>query len=288
MQFNAWRDLVRRNPRVDGLTFIAFDTETTGMWSPDRLVEIAGVKFRGGKILDEISLLIDPCMPIPPETTLIHGITDAMVRGEWKAPGALREFFEFSRNAIWIAHNAPFDAGVIAGETFRAGCLPPEGPILDTLRMSRKTLPASRHSLETLVRELDLPPENHHRALPDSRHVFRLFGRICQKVDEGGNPTLSGIMEINGEEITLGKYLPECPDLPEEFEPLREASLSETPVSILYAPSGGNAGYRTVTPRLFYRRKEVIYMEATCHASGSRKCYRLDRIRKFHSAAEEG
>ncbi|RME29382.1 MAG: hypothetical protein D6800_02740, partial [Candidatus Zixiibacteriota bacterium] len=52
-----------------GLEFVAFDTETTGMWAfSNRLVELSGVKFR---LLEEgsetFSELINPRRPIPPE-----------------------------------------------------------------------------------------------------------------------------------------------------------------------------------------------------------------------------
>ncbi len=80
--------------------------------------------------------------------------------------------------------------------------------------------------------------------------------------------------------------MPEIPDLPENFQPLREASDQATSVVILYEPREGSTGYRTVTPKLLYRRKEVIYMEAFCHASGYDRCYRLDRIRECRSGGE--
>jgi DNA polymerase III epsilon subunit family exonuclease len=285
VQAGTWRQLVDDNPDIEKLTFVAFDTETTGRGPLDRVVEIAGVKFRGDRIVDEIALLIDPGTPIPASVSAIHGITDDMVWGEWSAGEALREFFRFAAGAIWIAHNAPFDAGVIAAELFRIGVLPPEEPILDTLRQSRRTLTVSSHSLENLVRELDLPPENHHRALPDARHVFRLFGHICRRLGPEGSPTLEQILAVNGREILLGEYLPEDPDLPERYLPLREAALSESAVVILYEPSEGSPGYRKITPKCFYMRKEVLYMEAFCHSTESRRCYRLDRVRGFRSPA---
>ncbi|MEE8184701.1 MAG: exonuclease domain-containing protein [Acidobacteriota bacterium] len=286
MLFETWQALARENPPIDRISIVAFDTETTGMGSPDRLLEIAGVKFRGRKIAGEFSRLVDPGRPVSPETTAIHGITTKMVRGQWSAREALQEFFAFADDSVLIAHNARFDAGVLAGEYFRSGILPPENPILDSLKLARRTLSCSSYSLEALVRDLPLPREDHHRALPDSRHVFRLFRRICTELATDGNPPLSEILARNGKVITLGGSMPEIPDLPENFQPLREASDQATPVVILYEPREGSTGYRTVTPKLFYRRKEVIYMEAFCHASGYDRCYRLDRIRECRSGGD--
>jgi DNA polymerase III epsilon subunit-like protein len=53
------------------------DTETTGLGRGDRLVEIGVVDDTGAVAFQS---LINPGMPIPPEVSEIHGITDAMVR----------------------------------------------------------------------------------------------------------------------------------------------------------------------------------------------------------------
>ena len=51
------------------------DTETTGLYDA-QIVEIAIIDRTGQTLLDTF---IKPTIPIPPETTAIHGITDAMV-----------------------------------------------------------------------------------------------------------------------------------------------------------------------------------------------------------------
>ena len=91
--------------------FVAFDTETTGMWAPvHRLVEIGGVRFSiEGGTLGSFSELIHPQRAMPPEVIPIHGITDNMVAGADTADNVLLRFGEFCGDAILIAHNAPFD-----------------------------------------------------------------------------------------------------------------------------------------------------------------------------------
>lgn len=57
-----------------------FDLEATGLdISKDRIVEFGAMKFNGGKQTSWRSY-INPQMPIPPEATEIHGITDEMVK----------------------------------------------------------------------------------------------------------------------------------------------------------------------------------------------------------------
>jgi DNA polymerase-3 subunit epsilon len=67
---------------------VFFDMETTGLDTVrDRIVELAAVKvFPLGedgseRPEEELSLLIDPEMPISPEATAVHGIDDARVAG---------------------------------------------------------------------------------------------------------------------------------------------------------------------------------------------------------------
>ncbi len=96
-------------------TAVILDTETTGMSREgDQIIELALVRFEyevatGAivRITDVYSGLEDPGRPIPPESTAIHGITDAMVAGH-----ALdeRRVAEAVRDAtLVVAHNAGFD-----------------------------------------------------------------------------------------------------------------------------------------------------------------------------------
>ena len=61
---------------------VVFDLETTGLFPrKDRIVEIAAVKTNPDGTEERLEHLVNPEMPIPPETTKIHGITDEMVKG---------------------------------------------------------------------------------------------------------------------------------------------------------------------------------------------------------------
>lgn len=94
---------------------IALDVETTGTdFAGDAVIELGLVAFDYDPVTGAIvriagvyDSLEDPGRPIPPETTAIHGITDAMVVGHRIDDEAVRRFVE---GAKWIvAHNAGFD-----------------------------------------------------------------------------------------------------------------------------------------------------------------------------------
>jgi len=91
------------------------DTETTGTDpAKDRIIELALVKFEYsratgemGRVLEVYDGLEDPGMPIPPEATAVHCITDAMVRGQRLDEAAVERLMDGV--GIVIAHNAAFD-----------------------------------------------------------------------------------------------------------------------------------------------------------------------------------
>src|SRR6476469_756132 len=72
------------------ITFVVVDLETTGGSSmTEAITEIGAVKVRGGEVLGEFATLVDHGRSIPPQITILTGITDTMV---YNAPtiGAVR------------------------------------------------------------------------------------------------------------------------------------------------------------------------------------------------------
>src|SRR5690625_5409047 len=60
-----------------------FDLETTGIQvASDRIVEISILKVFPNGNKESLTLRVNPEMPIPPESTAIHGISDEMVANE--------------------------------------------------------------------------------------------------------------------------------------------------------------------------------------------------------------
>lgn len=94
---------------------VVLDTETTGMDSDqDKVIELALVKFeydRGsgavGRVLAVYDGLEEPGRPIPPESTAVHHITDAMVAGKRLDEAAIARMLDGA--GVVIAHNAGFD-----------------------------------------------------------------------------------------------------------------------------------------------------------------------------------
>lgn len=71
-------------------------------------------------MIGEMDCLINPGVPIPPEVSAIHGITDEMVRDARSPKDALREFFALVDQAHSLCgHNTDFDIRMIRIAGFR-------------------------------------------------------------------------------------------------------------------------------------------------------------------------
>ena len=270
------------------ITFVAFDTETTGTGPGTRLIEIAGSRFRGAEFLDRFDMLIDPGLPIPPESTRIHSITDDMVRGQPDARAVLTKFFEFVKDSILIAHNASFDASMVGLELTRQHRPAPKTPILDSLRASRRTFPAGAHSLDALIDLLGLPRQDErHRAFGDAELVRHLVRKLIDALD-GDDQPLTRLIEQTGPPLTFGQYVLAPPPLPYPLKLLEQACRERTKVNLHVDSGGGRPKQRIVTPEVYYEWSGVGILEAYCAEEGCSTHLRLDKLLKAEPGASSG
>jgi DNA polymerase III subunit epsilon len=76
------------------------DLETTGlMLQKDRIVEISAIKEWPDGRFEERKRRVNPGMPIPPQATAVHGITDEDVRGEPPFERLAKGFAQFLEDA---------------------------------------------------------------------------------------------------------------------------------------------------------------------------------------------
>lgn len=158
---------------------IYYDTETTGIKAQqDKVIELAAYDPLSDRSFVK---LINPGMPIPKEASLIHHITDDMVKDAPYFKDIIDEFVEFlGSDFVLIAHNNDaFDIHFLRNEFKQAGLELPSWPFIDSLKWARKyrrDLP--RHSLQFLREVLGFESNNAHRALDDVIILYKVFSEL--------------------------------------------------------------------------------------------------------------
>jgi len=160
-------------------TYVVCDVETTGgNADSSRIIEIALVKIENNKITDTFQTLVNPGIKIPPFITQLTGITDSMVKHAPRFSEIAEDVLDFLGDAHFVAHNARFDYSMLKKEFARIG-IHFERTIIDTLALSREYFPdLPKYKLQELANWLELPLEDHHRALSDALATAHLLLKI--------------------------------------------------------------------------------------------------------------
>ena len=190
---------VQDRPLAD-LTYVVFDTETTGLLPAkgDEIVQIAAVRIVNGRRIEGevFDTLVNPGRPIPAASTAVHGITDAMVQD---APGVdmvLRRFHKFAEGAVLVAHNAPFDMAFLRRAEPGIG-LRFDHPILDTVLLSAMLYGQHEvHSLDALTQRLGIaiPEEARHTAIGDTIATADAFLKLLPMLRGRGLTTFGAVL----------------------------------------------------------------------------------------------
>ncbi len=200
----AARDLSRddRDRALADLTYVVFDTETTGLdpEGGDRIVSIAAVRVRGGVVRrgESFDALVNPGRPVPDESVRFHGITDAVVADAPPLPVVLPAFLRFAEGAVLVGHEVSFDLRFLAVETRRLGLapVPTARGVLDTLLLSEAVHgPLEGHGLDSVARRLGVPIRGRHSALGDALATAEVFVRLVALLERRGVRTLGDAAE---------------------------------------------------------------------------------------------
>jgi DNA polymerase-3 subunit epsilon len=148
--------------------FTAIDFETASRRS-DSACQLAAVKVRDGRIVDQACWLIRPEPFYFSQFNIqIHGITPDDVRDEPKFGDLWSEIYERFGEDCLVAHNASFDIGVLLACLRSHQHSIPELQFTCTRAIARKTWPhRRRYGLKPLAEWLGIRFK-HHDALEDS------------------------------------------------------------------------------------------------------------------------
>jgi DNA polymerase III epsilon subunit-like protein len=166
---------------LDGHRVLGFDLETTG-FDPrsDRIVQFALVGSDSDGSHVNTHALIDPGIPIPVESTRVHGIDDGDVRGAGGFEDHIDSITELIDGAVIVGHNVlAFDWRFMEVECSRIGRDVPEPlAVVDTLVIARRFGVPGRHKLGVLCERYGIRLERSHRADADAGATLLLLWKL--------------------------------------------------------------------------------------------------------------
>src|SRR5918999_6502430 len=182
----------RKSARLDALSYVVVDLETTGGRARhgDRITEIAAVIVRCGEIADVFATLVNPRRAIPPWITRLTNISWSMVKNAPPFEALCDKVLDVLGGHVFVAHNARFDWTFINAEIERATGRTLDGPRLCTVKLARKLLPQlRRRSLDYVAMHYGVEIQSRHRAAGDAVATARVLVRLLAEARERGCET---------------------------------------------------------------------------------------------------
>jgi DNA polymerase-3 subunit epsilon len=197
------------------MRFAAIDFETaSGAQASACSLGIAVVE--GGEIVARKEWLIrPPSLYFSPYNIRVHGITPEMVESAPEFDALWPEIESEIGERVLVAHNAPFDMGVLRATMLRYGVWSVKMRFLCSCALSRRCWPElERHSLDALAREFGIS-FRHHNAKEDAVAAALV---VLRAAEEYSAETLEELLERTGirfGEVAPGTYI-SCRRLPKK------------------------------------------------------------------------
>ncbi len=188
------------NRKLSDLTYVVFDTETTGLLPSqgDEIVQIAAVRCLNGRRVagESFESLVNPGRRIPPAATAVHHVTDAMVADAPSIGEIGARFHKFAEGAVLVAHNAPFDLEFLRRHEASIGHRF-DHPVLDTVLLSAVVFGQHEtHTLDALAERLGIviPEEARHTAMGDTVATADAFLKLLPMLKAKGIETFGDVV----------------------------------------------------------------------------------------------
>lgn len=203
------------------VTFCVLDLETTGgNRNEDAITEIGAVRVRGGQCLGTFQTLVNPGRAIPPQITILTGLTDALVAPAPRLEAVLPSLAEFVGDAVIVGHNINFDLAFLRRAYEVSGYQRWQGTAVDTMALARRLLrdevPDCR--LGTLASRFRLDHRPTHRALDDALATVDLLHLLIERAAGLGVLGLDDLVSLpsmarhpQAAKLKLTSHLPHSP-----------------------------------------------------------------------------
>lgn len=166
------------------------DIETTGLDpNVEQIVEIGAVFVERGVVTVRRQWLVRPDVAMPAMISALTGLDDAALN----AAPRLSEIADDFTNAVagWslVAHNGNFERSFLKA-------LIESNPLLDSCEVAQLLFPERpSHSLDSLVKWLQVGDGARHRAVDDAEDTFLMLSALCERfIREGSREQLGQLI----------------------------------------------------------------------------------------------
>lgn len=257
------------------VTYAIVDVETTGARAvSDRIIEIAIILVKEGKIIDTFRSLVNPEKTLNPFIASLTGIESRLLTGAPTFDSIAAEVHTFLSGSVFMAHNARFDYSFIKHELKRCGYTFSAKTVC-SVKISRALDPkASAHNLDAIIDRYSIPVHSRHRAFDDALAIYQFLQKASEK--HGIDVVESALLKAHKEHT-----------LP--------ASLSKKLVDDLTNEPGVYIFYGTDGEVLYVGKSKNIRTRVLSHFSGDytsnkelEMCRRVESIETQVTAGELG
>jgi superfamily I DNA/RNA helicase len=186
-------------------TYIILDLETTDTEiSSCGIVEIAAIRIKNGKMVEEFQTLINPEIPISKGAEAVHNISESDIKNSPTIMEFWPKLVKFLADDLIIAHNGyAFDFAILDRFSKNIDGKKLTNIKLDSLTMSQNLFPNQSNSIDALIEKFGLNTGTRHRALNDVK-VLHDIVNILQNIKVELFQKTS--FEIYTDIVALGNY----------------------------------------------------------------------------------
>jgi DNA polymerase-3 subunit epsilon len=199
------------SPSLEACSFAVVDVETTGGRPSrgDRVVEVAVVLVKSGRIEPAFDGLVNPGRGIPPFVASLTGITEDMVCARPVFADVADEVLAALAGRVFVAHNARFDWAFLSAELKRTRDRVLVGPRVCTVRLARRLIPELKaRGLDQVTQFFGIPVTNRHRAGGDALATAQVLLKLIELAREAGARTLDDLSTVSRRVLPRRTALP--------------------------------------------------------------------------------
>jgi DNA polymerase III subunit epsilon len=188
--------------RLANCTFTIFDLETTGFFPEigDEIVSIGAVKMQGEKILEQMTFyeVINPLQTVSAETKKFTGLKRADFLKGKTLPVGLKEFLDYCKGTILVAHPASFDINFLQKRIGKWGLPSFDPEFIDSYTLAKELLHETECYLDDLIKKFEIPKRARHHALNDALMTAEIFQELLKLCKEKQVDTISELHDVAG------------------------------------------------------------------------------------------